>query len=159
MLLKAWRGWGWRRRRRRRFSTLYRVDAIEGGTPLSVASWPLGCFSTLYRVDAIEGFGVKAKEVGIFSFSTLYRVDAIEGTGSSGATPTKANVSVPSIGSMLLKAKFLEKLLSRLHGFSTLYRVDAIEGGCTMPISQLPPPVSVPSIGSMLLKAELQRSG
>ena len=39
---------------RSRFSTLYRVDAIEG----VVLYWSLfssGCFSTLYRVDAIEG--------------------------------------------------------------------------------------------------------
>ena len=37
-------------------------------------------------------------------FSTLYRVDAIEGEDLVGVVPTPLGVSVPSIGSMLLKA-------------------------------------------------------
>ena len=37
----------------RRFSTLYRVDAIEALRAL-IAAWRDECFSTLYRVDAIE---------------------------------------------------------------------------------------------------------
>ena len=39
----------------RRFSTLYRVDAIEGGRLFRPAARRRR-FSTLYRVDAIEGF-------------------------------------------------------------------------------------------------------
>ena len=39
------------------------------------------CFSTLYRVDAIEGPDAPAAELTRrLRFSTLYRVDAIEGT-------------------------------------------------------------------------------
>ena len=38
---------------RGRFSTLYRVDAIEAWYPFSPPHVAL-CFSTLYRVDAIE---------------------------------------------------------------------------------------------------------
>ena len=37
------------------FSTLYRVDAIEGGSAITRRKCPAACFSTLYRVDAIEG--------------------------------------------------------------------------------------------------------
>ena len=37
------------------FSTLYRVDAIEGIRLLTVRINTRGRFSTLYRVDAIEG--------------------------------------------------------------------------------------------------------
>ena len=37
------------------FSTLYRVDAIEGRELALVADVELVRFSTLYRVDAIEG--------------------------------------------------------------------------------------------------------
>ena len=37
-------------------------------------------------------------------FSTLYRVDAIEGMVMAAPCPRPAAVSVPSIGSMLLKA-------------------------------------------------------
>ena len=38
-----------------RFSTLYRVDAIEGAGECGGAVVVGGGFSTLYRVDAIEG--------------------------------------------------------------------------------------------------------
>jgi len=62
-------------------------------------------FSTLYRVDAIEG-PERFDEAGLAAkrFSTLYRVDAIEGGGWARAGRDECNVSVPSIGSMLLKA-------------------------------------------------------
>ena len=62
-------------------------------------------FSTLYRVDAIEGGGRLAGEADRgLGFSTLYRVDAIEGPAPDDNRPTDELVSVPSIGSMLLKA-------------------------------------------------------
>ena len=86
-------------------------------------------------------------------FSTLYRVDAIEGMTATGLWPRSRTVSVPSIGSMLLKAVFMaSEVLTELR-FSTLYRVDAIEGGVLAVGDAADAVVSVPSIGSMLLKA------
>ena len=61
-------------------------------------------------------------------FSTLYRVDAIEGVGDDVAQFQHPAVSVPSIGSMLLKASGSARSRATHSRFSTLYRVDAIEG-------------------------------
>ena len=85
------------------FSTLYRVDAIEAGNPPPIVSDSRGCFSTLYRVDAIEAS---------ISVSTLRPASV---------------VSVPSIGSMLLKHPHGGRVPDLSQRFSTLYRVDAIE--------------------------------
>ena len=86
-------------------------------------------FSTLYRVDAIEG-GMSADTtcVGGRGFSTLYRVDAIEGSTALRPACWSVCVSVPSIGSMLLKASTAPHQADAIRCFSTLYRVDAIEG-------------------------------
>ena len=111
------------------FSTLYRVDAIEGRTFQFVPSYPALSFSTLYRVDAIEGTAAISPAPAMTSFSTLYRVDAIEGPPASRASGCLLRVSVPSIGSMLLKAEAQTVVDDDDHA------------------------VSVPSIGSMLLKA------
>ena len=86
------------------FSTLYRVDAIEGPTSLPRPDFDQSCFSTLYRVDAIEGSHYMWQHEPCFF------------------------VSVPSIGSMLLKASLLDARQPGCFRFSTLYRVDAIEG-------------------------------
>ena len=60
-------------------------------------------FSTLYRVDAIEAFSKRRGAVNVHPFSTLYRVDAIEARRPCCPSPSSERLSVPSIGSMLLK--------------------------------------------------------
>ena len=60
-------------------------------------------FSTLYRVDAIEAWSGRFVAGYRPRFSTLYRVDAIEAALPHRAIGLFCRVSVPSIGSMLLK--------------------------------------------------------
>jgi len=111
------------------------------------------CFSTLYRVDAIE-----ARYENISPccpserFSTLYRVDAIEAAFNKLPFRNDGMVSVPSIGSMLLKPDNGRDEQQRPERFSTLYRVDAIEALRWPSGHRIHSVVSVPSIGSMLLK-------
>ena len=96
------------------------------------------------------------KAVRLLGFSTLYRVDAIEAAFPSSSRPRPGPVSVPSIGSMLLKragqslplschfrvsvpsigSMLLKRWTSTpgsasCRSFSTLYRVDAIEARTT----------------------------
>ena len=68
------------------------------------------------------------------------------------STLSARHVSVPSIGSMLLKPPATRPGAVLHCCFSTLYRVDAIEAPSQSPTRIGPPGVSVPSIGSMLLK-------
>ena len=68
------------------------------------AARPERSFSTLYRVDAIEAEHPKPLfKMRNARFSTLYRVDAIEAANWGGRARGSVSVSVPSIGSMLLK--------------------------------------------------------
>ena len=60
-------------------------------------------------------------------FSTLYRVDAIEAIYGGYNPQVENGVSVPSIGSMLLKQTTDADTMDARRRFSTLYRVDAIE--------------------------------
>ena len=60
-------------------------------------------FSTLYRVDAIEARHGQCGTDFDRGFSTLYRVDAIEAARPLMLRSRVSPVSVPSIGSMLLK--------------------------------------------------------
>ena len=61
-------------------------------------------FSTLYRVDAIEAIITDGRTTAYATgFSTLYRVDAIEAFAQEVQQVAHLFVSVPSIGSMLLK--------------------------------------------------------
>mgnify|MGYP001232110864 CR=1 FL=1 len=56
-------------------------------------------FSTLYRVDAIEGPELTAiGRAGILRFSTLYRVDAIEGTVTTTAVAPLGMFQYPLSG-------------------------------------------------------------
>ena len=164
------------------FSTLYRVDAIEAPARQSSAAPAAARFSTLYRVDAIEAGRRRRFCRDWRGFSTLYRVDAIEARLMPAPCPRRRAVSVPSIGSMLLKlsgrrggrlkglvsvpsiGSMLLKLTkparhhSRNSRFSTLYRVDAIEAQLSDAFALSESVVSVPSIGSMLLKRRRRRS-
>ena len=106
-----------------------------GGWELGIRDEGLGIrndrvpgFRTLYRVDAIEACKFAAVGRQVNGFSTLYRVDAIEAFNRCSLPKVVLKVSVPSIGSMLLKPD--------ARGYGTADE-----------------PVSVPSIGSMLLKA------
>ena len=86
-----------------RFSTLYRVDAIEA--VLFMAS---GLFVAIVSVPSIGSMLLKhVQDIPVLAFLHF--------------------VSVPSIGSMLLKRVTAGLRTSPAGCFSTLYRVDAIE--------------------------------
>ena len=93
-----------RHRHERRFSTLYRVDAIEGSIITTITA-PRGSVS----VPSIGSMLLKAPSW-------------------PSPEPARCPVSVPSIGSMLLKAWWQMLVPLSYFSFSTLYRVDAIEG-------------------------------
>ena len=109
-------------------------------------------FSTLYRVDAIEASPFPRPRPGCVAFSTLYRVDAIEARSGYGQPARGRRLSVPSIGSMLLKRTAARHCSMPAVTFSTLYRVDAIEATVSARAVAARTGLSVPSIGSMLLK-------
>ena len=128
------------------FSTLYRVDAIEATSLCSIA--PVSpCFSTLYRVDAIEaGFATCASNptsvLSVPSIGSMLLKRLCQ--GGDGAT---AGLSVPSIGSMLLKRRSTVLVVIPMSPFSTLYRVDAIEARPTRPATTSPATFQYPLSG------------
>ena len=86
-----------------------------------------GAFSTLYRVDAIEAL-VAAVERCLCPVLSVPSIGSmLLKHGHRCLVLRSAKLSVPSIGSMLLKHIITGRAQHRIATFSTLYRVDAIE--------------------------------